>query len=69
VMVHSQVSVREYIDQLKADKIFFQELLKTSLVSMSDKLTKLVKEKINSDESQKNTRRPPGAQGGRRFQE
>lgn len=25
--------------------------------------------KVNSDESQKNTRRPPGARGGRRFQE
>lgn len=65
------IPAKEVIADLKADKERYIRIIETNLASIHTTLAELValKKEANSGGSRKNTRRPPGAQGGRRFQE
>lgn len=60
-------TTKDYIAELKADKAFYQELLKTSLVSMNDKLKKLVEEKVSSPVPEDRPQETASAEGRKQL--
>lgn len=62
-----QVTLKDHFDLMKEHTEYVKK--HASIMERLVEARLLKPEEVNSDESRKNTRRPRGAQGGRRFQE